>query len=162
MFRGKAKTSKAESRNWQRRYARRGGAVVEMAIVSPLLLMMLLGIVEFGYVFMVQQTLTNGVREACRTAALAGTITDDDIRNRFQQAIAPTGITVTPGMLTITHATTLNPVETVRATVPYSQVTLLGILPSGLFSGFFCGGGSGEIGSKMVGASCSMRKEGAI
>jgi len=129
-----------------------------MAVVTPLLLMMLFGIIEFGYMFMMENSLTNATREACRTATLPGS-TDADIRARFQQAIASTGLAVTEGMITIEPATTANPVVTVKVAVPYSQVSLLGILPSGLFSSMFGGCGTGAIGSKTIGSVCSMRKE---
>ena len=128
-----------------------------MAVVTPLLLMMLFGIIEFGYMFMMENSLTNATREACRTATLPGS-TDADIRARFQQAISSTGLTVTSGMITIEPATTANPVVTVKVAVPYSQVSLLGVLPSSVFSGVF-GGGGGCIGSKTIGSVCSMRKE---
>ncbi|HSW46850.1 MAG TPA: TadE/TadG family type IV pilus assembly protein [Phycisphaerae bacterium] len=142
------------------RTARRGGAVVEMAVVSPLLLMMLLGMIEFGYVFMMQQSMTNAVREATRVATLPGA-TDADIQNRLVGALAPTGLNVTPGMIQITRATIQNPVVSVRLQVPYSRVTLLGVLPSSLFCGFFNGGqgGGGSIDTKTVGSTCSMHLE---
>lgn len=149
-------------RLWPRgRTSRRAAAVVEMAIVSPLLLAMMLGMIEFGYVFMVQQSLTNGVREACRMATLPGT-TDTEIRGRFQEAIAATGLVITTEMLTIEPATEIDPTVRVRVQVPYEDVTLLGVLPSGLFTNFFGGGGGGAIGDKTIGSSCSMRKEGTL
>ena len=125
---------------------RRGAAVVEMAVVTPLLLMMIFGIMEFGWVFMMIQTVTNATREATRVAILQGS-TDTDVQNRFAQAMAPTGITVEPGMLTITRTTGENPVVTVSATMPYSRVSLVGNL-------------LGLNLSKPVGSSCSMRAEG--
>jgi len=125
---------------------RRGAAVVEMAVVTPLLLMITFGIIEFGWVFMVQETLTNAAREAARVAVLQDS-TDTDIQTRFAQAIEPTGLTVTTGMLTITHSTATNPVETVSVKVPYSRISLLG-----QYLGLNI--------HKNIGATCSMRKEG--
>jgi hypothetical protein len=119
--------------------------------------------VEFGYVFMVQQSLTNGVREACRLGTLPGT-TDAEIRARFGEAIATTGLEITSDMLIIEPATAGNPVVRVRVQVPYEDVTLLGVLPSSLFTNFF-GGGGGEpeaIGDKTIGSACSMRMEGTF
>jgi len=141
------------------RRVRRGAAVVEMAIVSPLLLMLMLGMIEFGYVFMVAQSLTNATREACRTATLPGA-TDTMVIERLQQAVAPTGLTIDPWMVTIEHATPGNPVVRVRVQVPYDDVTLLGVLPSSLFVGWF-GDGSPPSGDPVIGSSCSMRVEGA-
>ena len=129
------------------RYVRRAAAAVEMAVVAPLLLMMICGTIEFGWVFWIQETLTNATREGCRVAVLPGS-TDTDIRNRFNTAVAPTGLSITSAMLTLTHATTGNPVETVSVTIPRSQVSLLGnisLIP-GLTSG-------------NIKASSSMRKE---
>jgi len=131
-----------------------------MAVVSPLLLMLMLGMVEFGYIFMIGQSLTNATREACRTATLPG-VTDAMVIQRMQNAMASTGVAIDTGMITINHATAGNPIVQVRVQVPYKNVTLLGILPSGLFSSWFGDGGGGAIGEKMVGSSCSMRVEGA-
>src|SRR5512137_1911949 len=82
------------------RHKRRGAAVVEMAVVTPLLLLILFGIMEFGWVFMMEQTITNATREAARVGILQGA-THTDIQNRFAQAMAPTGLAVTSDMLTI-------------------------------------------------------------
>ena len=51
---------------------RRGAALVEAAIVLPLFLMVILGIVEFGRAMMVGQLVTNGAREGARRAILYG------------------------------------------------------------------------------------------
>ncbi|MBD1537476.1 pilus assembly protein [Arthrobacter sp. S13_S34] len=48
----------------------KGAVAVEMAIVLPLLLLILLGIVEFGRVFNVQVSLTQAAREGARYAAI--------------------------------------------------------------------------------------------
>jgi TadE-like protein len=51
---------------------RRGVAMVEMAIVLPLLLLLLLGILEMGRVVMINQIATNASREAVRRAIIPG------------------------------------------------------------------------------------------
>lgn len=53
----------------------RGAALVELAIVLPLLLVMLAGMVEFGLLFYNKQVITNASREGAR-AGIAHT-TDD-------------------------------------------------------------------------------------
>lgn len=149
-------------RRWSgRRTTRRGAAVVEMAVVSPLLLMMMLGMIEFGYVFMVQQIVTNGVRDACRLATLPG-VTNADVKTRFDEAISATGLAVTDDMFTITSATVGDPVVSVSVSIPYSDVTLLGVLPSSLFAGMFGSGEPTSIGDKTLGSSCSMRVEDVV
>ncbi|GGI71605.1 TadE/TadG family type IV pilus assembly protein [Pseudarthrobacter scleromae] len=55
----------------------RGAVAVEMAIVLPLLLMLLIGIIEFGRVFNVQISLSQAAREGARHAAVH--FNDDDL-----------------------------------------------------------------------------------
>ncbi len=52
----------------------RGAVVVEFALVLPLLLMITIGIIAFGYLFHVQSVLDNAARDGVRVA----TLTDDD------------------------------------------------------------------------------------
>lgn len=162
----KTRGTRKSVRLWSRvRSGRRGGAVVEMAVVTPLLLSMMFGMIEFGYVFMMQQSLTNAARDACRMATLPGTTTDE-IKTRVAEAMEPTGLDIAPNMVTVEPATEQNPVVTVRVSVPYEDVTLLGVLPSSLFPGTFKavegGGGGGGIEGKMIGSAASMRIEGSL
>ena len=50
----------------------RGAAAVEFALVFPILILMLIGIVEFGSVFNTQLMLTSAAREGARTMAVTG------------------------------------------------------------------------------------------
>lgn len=52
------------NRPWRRR--ERGAAMVEMAIVLPLLLLLVFGIIEFGRLYNAQVTLTHAAREGIR------------------------------------------------------------------------------------------------
>ena len=77
----------------------RGIAVVEFSLVLPLLLVFLIGTIEFGLLFYNKQVLTNATREAARagTAHLTETQIKDIAVNycserlvRFSSDIAPT------------------------------------------------------------------------
>jgi hypothetical protein len=48
----------------------RGAAAVEFAIVSLMLLSLLLGIIEFGFIFQAQIAITNAAREGARMATV--------------------------------------------------------------------------------------------
>ncbi len=120
------------------------GATVEMAVVMPLLLTVLLGIIEYGWVFSVKAGLAGAAREGARVAILPGS-TDADIQNRihdFLYQLPPDSYTIT-----LTRATLDYPIETVQLTIPYARVSL--------FGGWF-GARTGNLESK-----CSMRKEGS-
>ena len=94
-----------------------------MAVVAPLLLMIVFGIIEFGWVFMVRQTMVTAAREGARVAALQGT-SEGDISTRVSDYMQPAGLT--SYTLSVTRATQQDPTETVQITIPYSQITLLG------------------------------------
>lgn len=51
---------------------RRGAAVVEFAVVAPVFILVMLGMIEFGRMAMVQQVLTNSAREGARIGVLDG------------------------------------------------------------------------------------------
>ena len=54
------------------RKKRRGASAVEFALVAPVFLLLLLGMIEYGRMVMVQQVITNASREAARNAVLEG------------------------------------------------------------------------------------------
>jgi Flp pilus assembly protein TadG len=54
---------------------RRGAVLVEFALIVPLLIMLLLGILEFGVMVMHQLTLEQAAREGSRLAAVRNSVT---------------------------------------------------------------------------------------
>ena len=68
----------------------RGQSVAEFALVLPLMMLILLGIVQFGMVFKQYITLTDAVREGSRKAAVA--------RHRADRATHVQGAVVTAGV----------------------------------------------------------------
>ncbi len=59
-------------RNWKSRKSERGAAALEFAIVLPVLILMLVGIVDFGMVMGAQSQVANAAREGGRAGALTG------------------------------------------------------------------------------------------
>jgi Flp pilus assembly protein TadG len=53
------------------RSSERGAVAVEFAILAPLLIMLLLGIMEFGRAYNVQESLSNAAREGVRVMAIS-------------------------------------------------------------------------------------------
>ena len=121
----------------------RAAAVVEMAVVLPILITLVFGIIEFGWTFMVYQNITNAAREGCRVGVLEGS-TETDIQNRVSTYMTLVGLN--DYQLVMNHFTSADPTETVTVRVPYSSVSLLG--------GYF-----GPTNFNIAGKAC-MRKEG--
>ena len=69
---------------WMRlRRDQRGTALIEMAFTLPLLLLISIGIIEFGRAFQTWQVLTNAARSAARVAVLPR-YTDAMVTSRVQ------------------------------------------------------------------------------
>lgn len=66
---------------------RKGHVAVEMALVLPLLLSMLFGLMEYGRFTMFQQLLTNASREGARVAAMSVGVNNPSITTAYIQGI---------------------------------------------------------------------------
>lgn len=65
----------------------RGAALLETAITIPLILLICVGIFEFGRAYQTSQVLTNAAREGARIAILAG-VSDADVRTTVRGYMA--------------------------------------------------------------------------
>ena len=72
------------SRLLRRGRGERGAALLEMALTLPLLLLVCVGILEFGRAYQTWQVITNAAREGARIAVLPG-MDDAAVRSRVQQ-----------------------------------------------------------------------------
>ncbi len=125
--------------------ARRGAAAVEFAVVLPIFLTFLFGIIEFGRAIMVQQILINASREGNRTGIVENLDTaaiTQVIQDYVQAAgLDSANVAVTPDPTTVESGTPIR----VVVTVPYADVSW--IAPQWLTGNF-----------NLVGVS-TMRKE---
>lgn len=71
---------------------KRGAATVEFAVVLPILLMIIFGILEFGRVLYVDQSLSWAAREGARIAALPGT-DNTQVTNAVNEKLSESGLT---------------------------------------------------------------------
>ena len=103
-----------------------GASAVEFALLLPVLMMVLFGIIEFGFALYQQAVLTNASREGARLGIVQAVpaITTAQINAAIDNYLAPTGINsanvarvITPG------AVTGDPV-TVSLTLPYTFMVL--------------------------------------
>ncbi|MHC5110047.1 MAG: TadE family protein, partial [Planctomycetota bacterium] len=81
----------------------RAGAIVEFAVVLPLLLTILFGIIEYGWIFSVRQTLQHAAREGCRLSVLQTSVDPyTNVTNRVQDIM--TAASIGGYSLNMTHA----------------------------------------------------------
>jgi Flp pilus assembly protein TadG len=69
----------------------RGAALLEAAITIPIILLISVGIFEFGRAFQTWQVLTNAAREGARIAVIAGT-TNEQIETRVRDYLDGGGL----------------------------------------------------------------------
>ena len=77
-----------------------GAQLVEFALVLPLLLFVVLGIAEFGFIFQRYEVVTNAAREGARMAVLPGYDSagaEDAIRTRVRAYIQAGRVPITGG-----------------------------------------------------------------
>lgn len=106
----------------------RGSAAVEFALVLPMLLLLVCGIIDFGRAYNARITLSHSAREAARVWALGGTATETTARAQ-SSAVGLSGVTATTTTCTFGQATTV----TVRASFAFAT-PLIGDLAPGLTS----------------------------
>ena len=95
--------------------SQRGAELIEFALIFPLLLLVLLGIVDFGFLFQRYEVLTNATREGARLAALPN-YTDDDVKRRVCQFLLTGGVPTTGcGTAAAPAATPTNPAVTITS-----------------------------------------------
>jgi Flp pilus assembly protein TadG len=78
--------------NCRMRGGERGNAVIELALTLPLLLLVVLGIFDFGLMFQRYEVVTNAAREGARVGVLPGYSTGDAAA-RARQYLDSGGIT---------------------------------------------------------------------
>jgi Flp pilus assembly protein TadG len=101
-----------------------GQALVEFALVVPLLLLLLVGIIEFARAWNEHQVLTDATREGARRASVYDpTVTADSIRSVIEGTLASNGMTADSIQLQNWDGASGTPV-TVHVVVPYRFVFL--------------------------------------
>jgi Flp pilus assembly protein TadG len=73
----------------------RGAELIEMALVLPLLLLIIMGIIDFGFLFRELNVVTNAAREGARAGILPEYDSDQNVVDRVQQYMDASGMAVT-------------------------------------------------------------------
>ncbi|WP_182864625.1 TadE/TadG family type IV pilus assembly protein [Rhodopirellula sp. JC639] len=99
---------------------RRGAALVEMAIVLPLIMLFFTGLLEIGRVLMLQHTADAAAYEAARSAMVPGA-TAAEARQVAQQLVDAAGLASVVIEVTPETITELTPLITVKVDIPVNE-----------------------------------------
>lgn len=121
-------------------HSERGAVAVEFAILLPVLLALVLGIMEFGRAYNTQLSLTNAAREGVRVMA----ITNDPVaaRTAAKSAAVSLNPAVDPSNI-IFSPLSCSPTQQMTVTVKYTLSTITGVAGPFAMSGkgvMLCGG----------------------
>ena len=106
-----------------------GQALVEFALVLPILVLLLLGIVDFGRAWMTKQVVTNAAREGARSGIAAGA-TAGDVSQAVSNYLDAAHLTGTVSVNVGGVGPVVPPGTTTSVAVNYSLQTLSGrIIP---------------------------------
>ena len=132
----------------------RGAELIEFAMVTPILILLLAGIFDFGMMFRSLEAVTNAAREGARVGVLPGYENPDDVRARINAYLVGSGLTGTYPLPEVDMVPVATPAGTftavsVKVTYPY-QLSILG--PVGAVFG-------GSFGTVSLKAGSVMRTE---
>jgi Flp pilus assembly protein TadG len=131
----------------------RGAELIEMVVVTPLLILLLFGIIDFGFMFQRYVVLTNAAMEGARVGVLPG-YTANDAQTRAQTYAATGGV---PGTVNAV-ATTVNLPAAGGGTWPGVQVTVTHVYTHP-WIGPMMGLVNGSLSSVTLTASSTMRRQ---
>lgn len=134
-----------KNRKRSRNTHRTGAALVEFALVAPLMILFTMGLIDIGRMTMVKQLLVNASREGARLATLPSA-TSEGVHSQVQSLLTNSGVT---GNVTLNPPllSTAPPGSTITVTVSANANSVSWMGESMFMSG------------KVLNASTSMRRE---
>lgn len=135
----------------------RGAELIEFALVCPLLLLLILGIVDFGFMFQRMAVITNAAREGARVAVLVG-YANADVTARVQEYVQTGGVTTTASNPTIAISNVTVPTTPGGPSVPGKKVVVT-YLHQYMFLGPMIGWFGGSLTTVPVSGIAVMRTE---
>ena len=111
----------------KRMRSEKGAALIEAAVTVPIILLISVGIFEFGRAYQTQQVLTNAAREGARLAVIEGS-TDAEVRARVNAYLTAGGLTtLADGNIPINRTTAVTATatgSTVEINYPFQFIVL--------------------------------------
>jgi Flp pilus assembly protein TadG len=107
----------------------RGAAAVEFALVLPVLILLVLGLIEFSRVYNIQISLSNAAREGARSMAIQNSL--PTAKSAAIAAAPSINPAITTGQITITPATCTSG-GNVAVTINYNVALMTGFFGASL------------------------------
>ena len=109
---------------------RRGAALVEAAVVTPLVILLVFGVIEYGWMLLKSQDISNAARSGARAGVRFGA-TAGTVNTAVKTAMTNAGLQGSGYVVAITpnDTPTLSAGQslTVQVTVPYSNIAAINI-----------------------------------
>ena len=115
-----------KSKSFRRHEKSRGAVAVEFALVAPILLALVAGIVEFSHAYNLQISVTQAAREAAREMA----IKDDQSKAALAAIAGAPGLSGEDFELVFTPAACGDDADDMTVTVTYPAATMTGLFGS--------------------------------
>ena len=109
----------------------KGSALIEAALILPVLLLLFMGIVEFGRMLMIQQVITNAAREGARVGAtqLSNSVALTSARTVTEDYLVKCGVDLNKASVDPVFSQ-VNGTEAVQVSISYDYaVGLMGWFP---------------------------------
>ncbi|MDO8672075.1 MAG: TadE/TadG family type IV pilus assembly protein, partial [Dehalococcoidia bacterium] len=100
-----------------------GQSLVEAAVLMPVLLLVLLGVLDLGRTFFAYVTVASAAREGARYASIHPSTSEDAVRQRVELEMAGT-FSGEPGNLLLVQRSSLDVTDTITVTIRYSFTTM--------------------------------------
>jgi Flp pilus assembly protein TadG len=102
-----------------------GQGLAEVGILVPVLVLLLVGIVDFSRIFMVRHVITNAAREGARVAAAADSTTSSQAAQAVQSILQGGGVSANQATVSISGTTAAaEQPATVTITYPMTSMAL--------------------------------------
>ena len=122
----------------------RGAEIIELALVTPLFLLLIAAMFDFGFLFRNWEVVTNAAREGARLGVLPDYVCDDtttDVKDRIDDYMAASGISDTDAYTVSVNTTAVDTaagtfnacVVQVELTQPLPTLSVIGTLTGGAF-----------------------------
>lgn len=129
--RGEVRRRPSAKGGWPHRLAERGSVAVELALLLPLLLFIVCGIIDFGRALNAQVTLTQAAREGVRLESLG----ESNVVSQTEAAATGLSGTTATVVDTCTSSSTTTSNAEVTITYPFTFITPIGALADWFHSG---------------------------